>query len=196
MTLKWVKELNPSEVVLSDKLFDRDETIKRSKAFLIKLQKLRFEGKTMAVPQGANAAEWFECLESFRYREDVHTIGVFLKAGSLFPEGREDLLNRVKQLKRFGDKNWHLLGSDTMLWELQRIPHLPVNAFIRSMDTTKFITCGYAGVRVQDVMAGTATYPERQQDYFRLPFPEEKILEIIDNNLNVAEQLLRKPWSF
>lgn len=72
------RELKPSEAVLPDIIYNKEETLKRS---LYALQVLREEGLTqsmqiMGVPQGETFEEWYQCLERMMQEPDITSIGV------------------------------------------------------------------------------------------------------------------------
>lgn len=75
------KDLQPSEVIAPDILFDKDQTLSNLDSFLKRILDEKISGvQIMAVPQGHTKEDWLECYESILNKNQVCTIG-FSKIG-------------------------------------------------------------------------------------------------------------------
>lgn len=69
--------INPTEIILPDVLFDRDQTINRTMEFITNYDLSGY--KKMIVPQGADEGEWYECykkMANIPELKNVNTIGI------------------------------------------------------------------------------------------------------------------------
>lgn len=115
--LRVAGKVHPSELVLSDVLFHKDETLIKSFEALTFYLDMIGHGvvKFMAVPHGKTFEEWVECAKEFCMCPDIHTIGISKFITNQF--GDNARLRAVEALQPFiGDKEIHLLGcwSDPM----------------------------------------------------------------------------------
>lgn len=73
--------VNPSEVVLPDVVYNKEETLRQTKEAYLAFEKIKLRDSTepkmryMMVPQGENYTEWLECMKEFVQLHPV-TIGV------------------------------------------------------------------------------------------------------------------------
>lgn len=94
---------------LPDELLDKDGTIAATMKALDEWGSLiTKETSAMAVPQGANWAEWLECLEAFAKVEDIAWIGIPRNVVNKLDVSRVDAVAAVRQVAP--DMQIHLLG--------------------------------------------------------------------------------------
>ena len=109
--LHAMSKVHPSEVVLSDVLFNKDATLRSTfESLTFYLEEIGKEVvQFMAVPQGNTFEEWVECARELCLCPDIHTIGVSKFITNQF--GDNARLLAVEALQPFiGDKDIHLLG--------------------------------------------------------------------------------------
>lgn len=70
--------VEPNEIVLPDVVYNKEETVRRTKEAynLFSEYDLEKKYKYMAVPQGETFSEWLECLRLFLQQTNITTIGV------------------------------------------------------------------------------------------------------------------------
>lgn len=68
--------VDPSEVVLPDVIYDKAETLRRTKEAYLKFEDAGVPCRFMAVPQGNCYTEWLECLEEMLEQPRIVTIGI------------------------------------------------------------------------------------------------------------------------
>jgi hypothetical protein len=113
--------VNPSEVVLPDVVYDKYETLRRTRAAYRKFVEVGLHKTTqfMAVPQGNSFLAWCDCLNEMLQQEHITTIGVSKFVTPRFqPEMGSDanvrlecvdmILQQAKKLNR--EVQIHLLG--------------------------------------------------------------------------------------
>lgn len=121
----------PDEVVLPDAIGNYRETIKRSYEAISE-----FKAKLMAVPQGANAEEWWECFKMLC--QFVHVVGISKYA----PIDRFEAARKI-------DMPVHLLGIRNNESIDNYIDVSIPN--IRSIDSSYPVRCTYANIRLREV---------------------------------------------
>jgi len=168
MVFDAARRTNPDEVIATDTLFKGPETIESTWEFIKNIPK-DLEGKfrIMAVPQGRDRDEWYNCLEKLLEIPKVDTIGLsklsvpacweggHRKSGAVSRSRVEcaKTLNHRLWLKALQGKEIHLLGSDDWGgWELEqqeRLRHEGVP--IRSCDSSVTVWYGAHGERFSSV---------------------------------------------
>lgn len=112
------EEIEPTEIVLPDTLYEPASTIQKSRAFLQMMQDRGIEYRTMAVPQGRTLEEWAACARIFVKDTRVSAIGVskFLNIATKDRYVRfkacEILGNLMREYDRMDSLEVHLLGCD------------------------------------------------------------------------------------
>ena len=127
---KVAEQINPDEIILNDSLFNREETIRKSKQALDYYKSKGYEGQYMFVVQGETFEDWIRCYEEFDM-SDITTIGV---PKSVVSEWNDDDA-RLKCCEYLKDKNKqvHLLGCQKSINEIVKLKQFD---FIRSNDTS------------------------------------------------------------
>lgn len=117
--LEMYEQINPTEIVLPDTLYEPGSTIQKSRNFLALLDKrgLGAKYRVMAVPQGRTLDEWAACARVFVKDTRVDSIGVskFLNIGTRDRYARVKACNVLEQLIKEYNRDTlevHLLGCD------------------------------------------------------------------------------------
>lgn len=169
MDMKRASDLvHPDEVVLPDRLFFSDDTIKYSSESIDEFRRLA--PRVMGVPQGTTPSEWERCCREL-IEMGVNTIGI-----SKDYEGWEGGLPKlVATVRHLAWCSWqpqvdaiHMLGWGRQLWQLNHLraiqdsdPTLP----IRGVDSAKPLVFAAHGV---DLSRNNVTYPGRLENFFDL----------------------------
>lgn len=96
--------VNPTEIILPDKLYSRHVTLERTSYFLDNYDLSKY--KKMAVPQGSNLIEWEKCCSDFLNIAEIDTIGIPKWLGLTNDQTRPYLCKDLKGI----NKEVHLLG--------------------------------------------------------------------------------------
>lgn len=125
--------IDADEIILPDVFQDGPATIKAVEEAIKELLKVYPDGnfpfKIMAVAQGRDEYEWFECYQKLLLNNFVNVIGIPKVLAKMHPQGRPHFVNELCDLQA---KPHHLLGlwySMSELNEYERIDD------IRSCDT-------------------------------------------------------------
>lgn len=117
--LEMYEQINPTEIVLPDTLYEPGSTIQKSRNFLALLDErgLGAKYRVMAVPQGRTLDEWAACARVFVKDTRVDSIGVskFLNIGTHDRYVRVKACNILEQLIKEYNRDTlevHLLGCD------------------------------------------------------------------------------------
>ena len=125
--------IGADEIILPDVFQNGPETIKAAQDALNTLHKMFPKGdwpfKLMAVAQGANEEEWYDCYEYLLGMREVDVIGIPKVLAKMHPQGRPHFVNELCNLSV---KPHHLLGVWYSLSELVEYNH---REQIRSCDT-------------------------------------------------------------
>lgn len=190
--LNLAKEINPTELILTDTLYDSQSTIERS---LEAWNFYRDNGLTcgfMIVPQGKNLEEWEHCLRTLLCLEGVTSIGVS-KFISMWEEkgycdiSGEDARYKAlevieKVLAETGRDHIavHLLGSHIGVYEIKKVK----DAFkrVRSSDSA------FAYIATQ---AGDTVTLDGKRSKGEIDFVNGEIdSTLLDKNLQAIRDLL------
>jgi len=148
--IKTACQINASEIVLPDVIFDKDATLKQMYNAIQWLKDNNFIARfrVMAVPQGNTKEEWWQCFEEMHNNEDVNTIGIS-KLSSPHCFNKDITAARLEitlQIKPKEDKQYHLLGgSCNVLREIVSHPK-----WVRSIDTSAPIEYGKKRIRLDE----------------------------------------------
>lgn len=179
--------VHPKEVVLPDRLFFSEDTIKYARESIDTFRGLA--PRIMGVPQGTNLQEWKSCCAHL-IDLGVDTIGV-----SKDYEGWDGGLPAlVQEVRGIHSRSWHaratcihMLGWGRKLWQLTHLraieedPYLP----IRGIDSGKPLV--YASADIDLEAPGMPPYPGRLENFFNLTddnIPTEMALK----NINAFRQ--------
>lgn len=140
-----VEELLPDIVVAPDIIYDRDRTIDRTEAFLKEYKYgLGILGvMVMAVPQGADSEEWYECYTLFNADSRVDWLGISMFYTPKFNK-RLEVLERIAPTVR---KPCHLLGLWDNPYDLLEERKFD---FVHSVDTAKPLEYAIEGLALAD----------------------------------------------
>ena len=168
--------IGADEIILPDVFQNGPETIKAVQDALNTLHKMFPKGdwpfKLMAVAQGANEEEWYDCYKYLLDTREVDVIGIPKVLAKMHPQGRPHFVNEL--CNPFA-KPHHLLGVWYSLSELAEYNHLEQ---IRSCDT---VILGYMA---KYGMSSVGTRP----DGFTLDLEKDVVdYTRIKNNANLAD---------
>ena len=131
--LNAAKVINADEIILPDAFQDGPATVKAVRESLQyltdKWPNRDWPFKLMAVAQGRDAKEWYECYQELLKTPDVDVIGIPKVLAKMHPQGRPYFVNEMCDLRR---KPHHLLGLWYSVSEF--IDYRDLN-LIRSCDT-------------------------------------------------------------
>ena len=111
------EQINPTEIVLPDTLYEPGSTIQKTRSFLNEMANRNVHYRTMAVPQGRTLEEWEACARIFVKDTRINSIGVskFLNIATQDRYVRfkacEKLYGLILEYER-QDLEVHLLGCD------------------------------------------------------------------------------------
>jgi hypothetical protein len=139
--------IDPSEVIATDVLFQGEATVASTKYFIERMKARGVLGKyqVMAVPQGRNMEEWWDCLEKILAIPKVDTIGLSKLSVPVSYFGEKEssgncarsrimVTEMMDKRLRKGLKPVHLLGGDNWTpWEMKQQVTYP---WIRSNDSS------------------------------------------------------------
>ena len=145
--------IHATEIVLPDVYRNKDATLSAVHHALEKGKDRLNEYKLMAVPQGQNYAEWFECYHELITIKEIDVIGI-PKVTSTFGDSDKgrivlcDILDGKQRLGIGTDKEYHLLG----VWNnpYPEIPKLSAFSWIRGVDTILPIQMGQRGISLSE----------------------------------------------
>ena len=144
--------IGADEIILPDVFQNGPETIKAVQGALDTLHKMFPKGdwpfKLMAVAQGTDEKEWYDCYKYLLDTRGVDVIGIPKVLAKMHPQGRPHFVNELCNLPA---KPHHLLGVWYSLSELAEYNHLE---WIRSCDT---VILGYMA---KYGMASVGTRPD------------------------------------
>ena len=125
--------IDADEIILPDVFRDGPATIRAAKASIQELLAIypdgKFPYKIMAVAQGRDEKEWYECYKFLLDNPHVDVVGIPKVLAKMHPAGRPHFVNKLCDLKY---KPHHLLGLWYSIREFNEYEHLED---IRSCDT-------------------------------------------------------------
>lgn len=193
MLLTLGLELRPTEIVIPDKLFDLDETVRMANSFIDVMFRsgLMKTTKPFIVPQGKTPDQWVQCLTALfgicnRFGCEAPTVGILTRLNELDPSRQktrikvlQDIFKKWPEVKHLLTKrcDLHFLGCDGSFVELRKNP---LRRYIRSIDTAKVVTQGLHGNLLED---SRVTYPriKRDKDYFTHEWRLGNSTVVVDN---------------
>lgn len=140
-----VEELKPDIVVAPDVIYNKDETLRRTEAFLKEYWlDLRDLGcKVMTVPQGADSKEWYDCYAEFNVDPHIAWLGI-----SMFYTPKLDKrLEALRLIQSTVQKPCHLLGLWDNPYDLLEERKFD---FVKSVDTAKPVELALEGLTLAD----------------------------------------------
>lgn len=131
--LEAAAKIGADEIILPDVFQDGPKTINAVNKALAELNKLypnrNWPYKLMAVAQGKDEQEWYECYHELLNNPDIDVIGIPKVLAKAHPQGRPHFVNELCDLKA---KPHHLLGVWYSITELEEYK---CQHDIRSCDT-------------------------------------------------------------
>ena len=131
--LDAAEKIGADEIILPDVFQKGPETIDAVNMALSELNdryvNRKWPYKLMAVAQGRDEQEWYECYHELLNNPDIDVIGIPKVLAKMHPQGRPHFVNELCNLER---KPHHLLGVWYSLSEFKEYTHLDD---IRSCDT-------------------------------------------------------------
>jgi hypothetical protein len=141
--------IDADEIILPDVFQNGPETIKAVEASIAELLSIypsgKFPYKLMAVAQGKDEKEWYECYKSLLENNFVDVIGIPKVLAKMHPQGRPHFVNEHCDLKA---KPHHLLGLWYSISEFNEYNHIDD---IRSCDTVLLGYMAKHGLRAEGV---------------------------------------------
>jgi hypothetical protein len=173
---------NPEEVVLPDRLFFADDTIKYARESNGEFRKLA--PRVMGVPHGTTIGEWEWCCSQL-IDLGVNTIGIS-KDYEGWIGGLPKLVEKVRDIH---SRSWypvvdciHMLGWGRKLWQLTHLLRLEEGSLpIRGIDSGKPLVYAAAGIDLE--APGMPPYPGRLENFFELK-DEDIPTELALKNIN------------
>lgn len=149
--------IDPSEIVLPDRLFFGDDTFERSQDAYGRLRSAFPRAALMGVPQGRTFSEWAVCLVKL-LELGVDTIGVS-KDYEVWPGGLKHLLAQIP----LPPSKIHLLGWGRQLWDLAALSTLA-----RGVDSAKPLVYAANEMELPHVLTpdNSPKYPRKGGDFF------------------------------
>jgi hypothetical protein len=184
-----VRAINPSEVVLPDRLFNAEDTIDFAKEHIGHFKE--FGASIMGVPQGTTIPEWNRCAKEL-IDLGVDTIGI----SKDYENWDGGLQGRVQTIWELAARTWHakvsaihMLGWGRELWQLILLHNLEDKGPfpIRGIDSGKPLVYAWGGVDLSK--NGTPKYPKRIPGFFNLgdnDIPTDLALKNINQFRTVA----------
>lgn len=125
--------IDADEIILPDVFQDGPATLAAVKEAIAELLEIYSDGqfpyKLMAVAQGRDEKEWYECYQALLNNPYVDVIGIPKVLAKIHPQGRPHFVNAYCELER---KPHHLLG---IWYSLSEVYEYDAPGKIRSVDT-------------------------------------------------------------
>lgn len=151
--------IDPSEIVLPDRLFFGEDTVDLAREALPVFRRLFPHAKLMGVPQGRTRNEWEECLVALTVL-GIDSVGI----SKDYEVWNERLYGLVGLAASYGftREQIHLLGWGRNLWELAALAGL-----VRGVDSAKPIVYALEGVQLPNAITkeNAPKYPRRRPGY-------------------------------
>jgi len=170
--IKIAHDINAHEIVLPDFIKKKDETL-AAVAASKDIVEDQWTGKVMAVPQGKDLEEWFECLDSLiEDMPHVNVIGI--------PKGLEGYSRGGRNSVLLMMEEGGYVDTDRYEYHLLGVGNNPVEAYraskfdwIRGMDSGLPIYMGLCGTPFHPT-TGVLERPEIHGDFFGYTSTDDK----------------------
>ena len=178
--LQIAKQLNPSEIILSDILGSCNQTLEQSEKSKKYFRENGYTGQFMFVPQGETFEQWCECYDKFD-KTDVSTIGISKFVTEFWKDdnAREKCLEYIN-----GAYPVHLLGCWKNINEVSQCVKKFDN--VRSSDSA--ICYIYA---MNDMHVGDQDRPSKKIDFHHSVLNEQQ-LEILRDNIKIYDNMIKE----
>ena len=192
VVIESARIVNSNEIWASDKLYDKDETIKLTTEFLTHLtheDKQRFQ--IVGLPQGKNMSEWLECYDWMLDNDDIKVIAISKYSVEAFASiaGTKDFaicrIACIKYLHEQGliKKTLHCAGGNPLIiHEIQEYKKYPL---VRSIDSNICFKLGVHRIKIDDCVEE----PKERLNHNIKDLDEEQ-LEIIRYNIAKVKEVL------
>ena len=175
--LKKIDRVGPNEVVVPDRLFFGDDTVRNAETFIPNFRRHFGTGiKLMGVPQGRTPGEWEACARDL-LALGVDTIGIS-KDYEVWGGGLVTRLHAIRvYAQTFGLKvPVHMLGWGRELQQISEFGDYQIGfgdehtgAWIRGMDSAKPLVYAAAGIALSmSLSMPVPDYPSRMPNFFGL----------------------------
>lgn len=190
--LSIVVELNPSEVIARDILFDKDATIKATLQTIVALNQFGYKGLVMGAPQGRTKEEWLECYDWMLESLGIDTIGlskIAVPKAFLDKTGDEGIMEARHQcydlLSKQGklQKPIHFLGMGSP----QEYKYYEGDSMIRSTDSCNSIWSAMNKISWQDGQFDRIKTPH---DYFERKMNDEQYY-LATQNISYLDEVMK-----
>lgn len=155
--LEACRKLNTNEVWASDKLYDKDETIRLTTEFLSKItDEDRKTIKIVGLPQGKNLNEWLKCYNWMLQNSKIDIIGISKYSVECFNKlaGTKDFaicrMKCIDYLHKNGlvKKPLHCAGGNPLIiHEIETYKKYP---FVRSIDSNIAFKLGVHKIKIDE----------------------------------------------
>lgn len=186
-----MKDLQPSEVIPLDVLYDGGKTVKNALEFITRMKS---EGlghiEVLAVPQGFDLDDWIYSYKRLSKIPEVKTIGMskigipWVMSHSFNDENigrdRNKLVDMLEWMNLL-EKPLHFLGSG----EPSEYAHYKGSPYVRSTDSCFTVFSGMNMVKFDESFKRIPT----PKDYFHRQISEEQMV-VVKENIRIFRQLL------
>lgn len=179
------KYINPTELILTDTLYDNADTVRRSTEALELYKEGGLTCGFMVVPQGKNLADWEDCLRKLIILPGVTSVGVS-KFISMWEEDGEEARYQAcevieKVVAETGiDVGVHLLGSHIGVYEIKKVK-----------DTFKRVRSSDSAFAYIATQAGDEVTLEGKRSKGEIDFVDGEVDPVLlDKNLQTIRDLL------
>lgn len=180
------------EVWASDKLYDKDETIRLTTEFLSEVtEEDRKRFKIVGLPQGKNLDEWLKCYNWMLQNNKIDIIGISKYSVEAFSDyaGTKDFaICRIKCIEYLHNNNLvskplHIAGaSHLIIHEIQAYKKYPT---VRSIDSNIAFKLGVHKIRLDE-----CTEEPKERLNHNIKNLDDKQLETIKFNINLIKRAL------
>ncbi len=191
--IQAARDVNSCEIWASDKLYDKNKTIKLTKNFIKQLtneDKINF--RIVGLPQGKNMKEWLECYKWMLANENIEVIAISKYSveafASLLIEAKDFALCRIRCIKYLHEhdlvkKPLHCAGANPFI--IQEIQEYKKYPLVRSIDSNIAFKLGVHKIKIDECIEE----PEERLDHNIKDLDDEQ-LEIIQYNINKIKEAL------
>lgn len=169
------ERINADEIILPDVFQNGPDTLRAVRYALNELDRKypnhNWPYKLMAVAQGKDAEEWYDCYKELVAMRDIDVIGIPKVLAKMHPQGRPYFVNELCDLYH---KDHHLLGLWYSITELLEYEHPDA---IRSCDTVLLGYMAKHGLKTFGVRPDGFTVDLEKDviDYTRLDFSTDDL---------------------
>jgi hypothetical protein len=157
-----IEQVQPTEFILPDVLYDSEQTLDRSYRALHRLTGEDFKVRFMAVPQGNTYEEWVSCAKEM-LTWPIDTIGISkFMSYKLGPCARATLFSLIST----ADVQMHLLGCAYDPREIAAINYMPYSHKIRGTDSSIPYVYASQGVNMYTAIKDGISRSQAEIDFY------------------------------